>query len=66
MKAVQYNQDLADKGDSWGQFRMGERYRDGDGVPKDEKIARDFFSKAAAQGNKDAARALEKLNGGNP
>jgi CubicO group peptidase (beta-lactamase class C family) len=65
-KAVQYNQDLADKGDAWGQFRMGERYRDGDGVPKDKAKAKEFFAKSAAQGNKDASRSLEKLNAGTP
>ena len=34
-KAVAFNQAQADKGDAYGLLRMGERYRDGDGVPKD-------------------------------
>ncbi len=55
-------QALADKGDADGQFRMGEFYRDGYGVPKDEAKARDYFTKSAAQGYKDAARALERLD----
>jgi len=44
---------------------MGEFYRDGDGVPKDASKAAELFSKSAAQGNNDAARALEKLNAAN-
>ncbi len=59
---VKINQQRADKGDADAQFRMGELYRDGDGVPKDDVRAREFFGKAASQGNKDAARALEKMN----
>ena len=60
--AVAFNQTAADRGDAYGQMRMGERYRDGDGVPKDETKARDFFAKSAAQGNQDAARALAKMH----
>jgi hypothetical protein len=63
-KALKFNQDLADQGDPGGQFRMGERYRDGDGVPKDAAKAKEYFGKSAAQGNRDAARALEALNAG--
>ena len=32
-KVLKYNQELAAKGDPYGLLRMGERYRDGDGVP---------------------------------
>ena len=46
-KVLKYHQDLADKGDSFGLLRMGERYRDGDGVPKDLSKAREYLSKAA-------------------
>jgi TPR repeat protein len=60
-KAVKYNQELADIGDAYGQLRMGERYLVGDGVEKDEVKAREYFAKAAAQGNETAAKALEKL-----
>ncbi len=61
-KALKYNQDLAAKGDSYGLLRMGERYRDGDGVPKDLDKARDYFTKAAAAGSPSAADELSKLN----
>ena len=63
---VKYNQARADKGDADGQLRMGELCRDGDGVPKDEAKARAYFTKSAAQGNKDAARALERLDAAKP
>jgi hypothetical protein len=58
--ALKWNRELAEKGDAYGQLRMGERYLTGDGVEKDETKAREYFTKAAAQGNKDAAAALEK------
>lgn len=39
---------LGNKGNVSGLLRMGERYRDGDGVPKDLAKARDYLTKAAA------------------
>lgn len=60
--AVKMYQALAEKGDAYGQLRMGEFYRDGDGVPIDENKAKDLLAKSAAQGNLDAARALDKMN----
>jgi hypothetical protein len=61
-KALKYNQYLADKGDEYGLFRMGERYRDGDGVPKDLGKAGDYFTKALAAGSPSAADELSKMN----
>jgi hypothetical protein len=61
-RALKFNQDLADKGDAYGLLRMGERYRDGDGVPKDLNKAREYFTKAIAAGSPPAAEELEKLN----
>ncbi len=60
-KALAFNQAQADKGDAYGQLRMGERYRDGEGVEKDLAKARDYFTKAAAQGNAEAAGNLKAL-----
>jgi TPR repeat protein len=60
--ALKYYQGLADQGDAFGQFRMGEFYRDGDAVPKDLAKAKDYFTKSAAQGNQAASIALEKMN----
>jgi hypothetical protein len=59
--ALKFNQDLADKGDAYGLFRMGERYRDGEGVPKDFTKARDYLTKAAAAGSPTAEDDLKKL-----
>jgi hypothetical protein len=59
--ALKYNRDLADKGDAYGQLRMGERYATGDGVEKDLVRARDLLSKSAAQGNPEASAELKKL-----
>lgn len=58
---LKWNKEQADTGDPYGQFRMGERYREGDGVQKDLAKARLMFEKSAAQGNKDAAEALKNL-----
>jgi len=60
-RVLKNNQDLADKGDAYGLLRMGERYRDGEGVPKDLTKARDYLTKAAEAGSQTAADELKKL-----
>jgi hypothetical protein len=60
-KVLAFHQELAEKGDPYGEYKMGMHYLNGDGVPKDLEKARDMFSKAAAQGNKDAATELANL-----
>jgi hypothetical protein len=60
-KALKYNQDLADKGDPTGLLRMGERYRDGDGVEKDLVKAKSFLQRAADAGSPTAAEELKNL-----
>ena len=62
-KALKFNQDAADKGDAYGLMRMGERYRDGEGVEKDLAKAKYYLTKAAAAGSETAANELSKLNG---
>lgn len=59
--ALKYNQDQAAKGDENGLIRMGERYRDGDGVERDLVKAREYFNRAAKLNNPTAITALEKL-----
>jgi hypothetical protein len=59
--ALKKHQELAAAGDDYGLLRMGERYLAGDGVERSEKLAREYFEKAAAKGNADAAAALAKL-----
>ena len=58
------NLDQAAKGDAYGLLRMGERYRDGDGVEKDLAKAKDYLTKAVAAGSPTAADELSKLNRG--
>jgi TPR repeat protein len=60
-KVVKWNQAQADKGDTYGLLRMGERYRDGDGVEKDLSKAQEYLMKAANAGSSDATNALVKL-----
>jgi len=60
-KALKSNQEDADRGDAYGELRMGERYRDGDGVAKDPRLAREWLAKSAAQGNLAAKRELSEL-----
>ena len=59
---LKFYQERAEKGDAYGQYRMGLRYLKGEGVPKDLDKARDYLSKAAAQGNEDAAAELARLS----
>jgi len=49
------------KGDMFGLLRMGERYRDGDGVEKDLGKAREYLQKAADAGSPTAKEELANL-----
>jgi len=60
-RALASNQAAADKGDAYGLLRMGERYRDGDGVAQDLPTARAYLTKAATAGSPSAQAALDKL-----
>jgi hypothetical protein len=61
-RVLKSQQELAEQGDRYGEYRMGLRYRDGDGVPKDLDKAREWLQKAADQGDTDAATELAKLS----
>ena len=58
---LKFHQELADKGDAYGQYLMGLRYMNGDGVEKDWFKASDYLGKAALQGREDASAELRKL-----
>lgn len=58
---LKHHQRLADKGDAYGQLRMGERYLKGDGVEEDQAKAIDYLNKAASQGNETAKAMLQKI-----
>lgn len=59
--ALKSNQDAAAKGDTFGLLRMGQRYRDGDGVEKDLVKAKEYLQKAADAGSPTAAEELSKF-----
>lgn len=56
----EYDLNLA-KGDAYGQLRMGQRYRDGDGVVQNNAKAREFFAQAVGQNDVGAAYLLGNL-----
>jgi len=61
---LKVDQELADKNDPDGLFKMAERYYLGDrlaGVNRDVAKARALYARAAAMGNADAATALKHL-----
>lgn len=60
-KVLKSNQEAADKGDAYGLMRMGERYRDGEGVEKDIEKAKKYLQKAVAAGSPTASEELSKL-----
>ena len=53
--------ELAEKGDAYGEYCLGTRYRDGFGVAKDLAKAREWLGKAASQGLGNAVRELHVL-----
>lgn len=61
LRALKDNEDDAAKGDVYGLLRMGERYRDGEGVEKNLDKARDYLSRAAQAGDLTAKEELETL-----
>ena len=58
---VKFEMEKSEKSSDLYQYRVGLRYLNGNGVPKDLAKARDYLSEAAAQGNKEAAAELAKL-----
>jgi hypothetical protein len=61
-KTLISNQQSADKGEAYGLLRMGQRYRDGEGVAKDLLKARQYMNKAAEAGSPTAETELNKLS----
>lgn len=61
-KVLQHHQELAARGDAYGQWQMGHRYAVGDGVEKDLLRARSLLAMAANQGQVEAKAELDKLD----
>ena len=59
--ALRFHQQLADKGDPYGLFRMGQRYLTGDGVETNFAKAQTLLSQAASKGQSDAKALLERV-----
>lgn len=60
-RALKANEDAAAAGDAYGLLRMGERYRDGDGVQTNLDKARNYLNRAAAAGDLTASNELVAL-----
>jgi len=60
-RVLKWHQELAEEGNAYGEYQMGLRYRDGNGVPRDPNRAREWLKKAADQGDTEAASMLAKL-----
>jgi outer membrane protein assembly factor BamB len=60
--ALASEEKAAARGDMVDEYRMGQRYRDGDGVTKDPVKSREWFAKAAAQGYKQAQTQLDLID----
>jgi hypothetical protein len=60
--ALDYDRGQALQGSIYGFIRMGQRYRDGDGVAQDEAKALDCFARAALQGDRPASLLMADLS----
>jgi len=60
--AFAWHKQQADAGSAYAQYQMGMHYLNGDIVPKDLAIAREWFLKSAKQGNDDAYEKLKSLD----
>lgn len=58
---IKYHRQRAEAGSDNAQYELGMRYLTGAGVPKDEKIGRDWIDKAAKGGNAKAVKKLQEL-----
>jgi TPR repeat protein len=60
LKVLKFQQDQAANGSPSAQYDLGMRYLRGDGVEKDETLARQWLEKSAAQDNAQAKAALQQ------
>ena len=59
---AEYDLKLANDRDSYGLLRMGQRYRDGDGVTPSDTKAQQYLANAVRQGEASAAWMLGNMN----
>lgn len=60
-KGMEYLSGLAEKGNEWAQVKMGFEYIKGEHVDQNISKAREWFGKAAGQGNETAQSMLNDL-----
>jgi hypothetical protein len=60
-RLVKAQKEWAENGNPSAQYSLGIRYQKGDGVSQDDKLARKWLEKAAAQGNAEAKAVLADL-----
>ncbi|WP_111748661.1 tetratricopeptide repeat protein [Salinisphaera orenii] len=60
-KSASYYYKRAQHGDTSAQYRLGERFKSGDGVPRDREKALKWLRKAARQGNAHAQYSLGQI-----
>ena len=61
VKQFDFYKRRAEEGSDDAQYQLGVRYLAGKGTPPDEKLAREWFEKAAKQGHKQAGQKLAEL-----
>jgi TPR repeat protein len=61
-RAFEYYEQAADLGLATAQYSLGVMYYKGDGVERDIAKAREWWTKAAAQGEKNAIKNLKLIN----
>ena len=64
-KAVEWYEKSANLGFSTAMFNCGNNYKDGREVTKDLNQAREWYTKAVAQGHPNAKTQLDQLNASN-
>jgi len=62
-KQLEYFKHRAEEGSDHAQYELGMRYLNGKGTAPDEKVAKEWFAKAAKNGNSQAAKKLAELGG---
>src|SRR5690606_10356102 len=60
-RAVSRLRTAAKAGDAWAQYHLGECYLEGEGVPRNQRTAMNWFEAAAEQGLEEAEQAMMEL-----
>jgi TPR repeat protein len=61
-EAIKWYGKAAEQNHAGAQFNLGEMYKEGRGVPLDEKEAEKWYQTAADQGHEDACSALKVIS----